>query len=112
MAEDVTISEAIRHLRGELEKAQNEASGVGLRFRAKNVEVELSMVFKTEAEVGVGVKAWFLDLSGKTKGGEETGHKIKLTLEPVMVLAAGTVQAAPLVTRDVVVSSSDRERDQ
>jgi hypothetical protein len=32
---------------------------------------------------GGGVKAWFLDLSGKAKAGNETTHRVKLVIEPV-----------------------------
>jgi hypothetical protein len=39
-------------------------------------------MFKSEVEGGVG-KAWHLDVSGETKVGDETTHKVKLVLEPV-----------------------------
>ncbi|MGH6847700.1 MAG: trypco2 family protein [Methylocella sp.] len=80
---NVTIAEAIKQLRVQLEDAQHEGKGKDLRFLAKNVEVELGVVFKTEAEGIAGVKGWFLDISGKAKTGDETAHKVKLVLEPV-----------------------------
>jgi Trypsin-co-occurring domain 2 len=83
MAENVTVTEAVKQLRVQLEAAQQEGAGKALRFLARSVEVELSIVFKSETEGGAGVKAWFLDVSGKAKASDETTHKVKLMLEPV-----------------------------
>lgn len=83
MAGDVTVAEAIKQLRAQLAEAQREGSGKDLRFAVKSVEVELAVVLKSEVEGGVGVKAWFVEASGKTKGADETTHKVKLVLEPV-----------------------------
>ena len=83
MADDVTVAEAIKQLRAQLEDAQREGAGKGLRFLSKSVEVELAIVFKSEIEGGVGIKAWFLDISGKGKSSDEATHKVKLVLEPV-----------------------------
>jgi NTP-dependent ternary system trypsin peptidase co-occuring protein len=86
MAKDITIAEAVEQLRVQLAAAQAQlakvqregGAGKDLRFLTKSVEVELAVVFKTEVEGGVGLKAWFLDVSGKTKGSDEATHKIKL----------------------------------
>ena len=83
MATQVTLTEAIAQLRAQLEDAQEEGRGKSLRFLDQSVEVELSIVFKTEFEGGAGVKAWFLDISGKAKSADENVHKVKLVLEPV-----------------------------
>jgi hypothetical protein len=83
MSGSVTVSEAIKQLRAQLAEAQREGSGKDLRFLTKSVEVELAVVFKTEVDGGVSVKAWFLDVSGKAKDVGETAHKVKLVLEPV-----------------------------
>jgi hypothetical protein len=83
MAENVTVADAIKQLRAQLEQAQREGIGKDLRFLTRSVEVELAIVFKTETEGGAGVKAWFLDVSGKAKAADETTHKVKLVLEPV-----------------------------
>jgi hypothetical protein len=83
MTDDVTVADAIKELREQLEKAQREGSGKEVRFLARSVEVELAIVFKSEKEGGGGVKAWFLDISGRAKTGDETTHKVKLVLEPV-----------------------------
>lgn len=80
---NVELSDAIRNLRMQLEAAQLEGTEKKLRFLPKSVEVELTIVFKGEAEGSAGVKAWVLDVSGKAKASKETSHKIKLVLEPV-----------------------------
>jgi hypothetical protein len=83
MADNVTVADAIKQLRAQLEEAQREGAQKDVRFLAKSVEVEFGIVFKSEREAGAGIKAWFLDVSGKSKAGDETAHKIKLVLTPV-----------------------------
>jgi Trypsin-co-occurring domain 2 len=83
MTDNVTVAAAIKELRAQLEDAQQEGANKGLRFVAKSVELELGIVFRNETEGGGGVKAWFVDVSGKAKAGNETAHKVKLVLEPV-----------------------------
>jgi hypothetical protein len=83
---DVKISlvQAIRELRSQLEQAAKEGQDADLRFVPKAVEVELGISFTAESEAGGGVKVFSLvDLSGKAKGGEASTHRVKLTLEPV-----------------------------
>ncbi len=82
MSSSVTVAEAIRDLRAQLEEAQREGADKTLRFTAKTIEVELNIVFKSEAGGGAALKAWFLDVSGTAKAAHETTHKVKLVLEP------------------------------
>jgi len=82
MAEMVRLSDAIKNLRSQLEEAQQEGTDKAIRFVTKSVEVELSIAFTNEAEGSAGIKAWLVDISGRAKVGAETGHKLKLTLEP------------------------------
>ena len=83
MTYNVTVAEAIKQLRAQLEDAQQEGAGKGLHFVAKSVELEPGIAFKSEKEGGVGLKVWFLDASGRAKAADETVHKVKLSLEPV-----------------------------
>lgn len=101
MAEDVTVSEAIRMLRAEIDKARKEGDGEQLRFRIPSVEVELTIALKSEVGGKAGVKAWFVELSGNAKRADEMTHKVKLTLQPI-----GTDGGL------VVASSAEREEDQ
>jgi hypothetical protein len=83
MAEDVTVADAIKQLRAQLDEAQREGAGKDLGFLTKSIELELGIVFRSEKEGSGGVKAWVLDISGKAKTGNEMTHKVKLVLEPV-----------------------------
>jgi hypothetical protein len=83
MTRDVKLADAVKQLREQLEEAQRAGSGQNIRFLAKSVEVELNVVFKSEVEGGAGLKAWFLEASAKTRGAEETTHRLRLVLEPV-----------------------------
>jgi Trypsin-co-occurring domain 2 len=83
MEEEMRLSEAIKKLRKEIEEAQAEGEGKPIRFLPKSIEVELALVTKTEMQGNVGVKAWFVDASGKATSAGEATNKIKLTLEPV-----------------------------
>ena len=74
MSENVTVAAAIKELRGQLEEAQRDGAGKDLRFVARSVELELGIVFKTEKEGGGGVKAWFVEVSGKATMGDEKVH--------------------------------------
>ena len=80
---DTKVSDAIKQLRTQLEEAQQEGKNKELRFLVRTVELELSIVLKTEKTGNVEAKAWFLSASGKRSAGDETAHKVKLTLEPV-----------------------------
>jgi Trypsin-co-occurring domain 2 len=83
MTDNVTVASAIEQLRAQLEVAQREGAGKKLGFLTKSVELELGIVFKSEKEGGGGVKAWFLDISGKAQTTDEATHKVKLVLEPI-----------------------------
>lgn len=80
----VTLAQAIRELRAQLVEAAAAGEGTEIRFLPRSVEVELGITFNVEAEAGGGFKLFSLiDLSGKAKTGNESAHKVKLTLEPV-----------------------------
>ena len=80
----VTIAQAIRELRAQLVESATEGEGTAIRFVPKSVEVELGISFDVEAEAGGGFKLFSLiDLSGKAKTGNESTHRVKLTLEPI-----------------------------
>ncbi len=80
----ITLAHAIRELRAQLAEAAVEGEKAAIRFVPKSVEVELGITFEAEAEAGGGFKLFSLiDLSAKAKAGQESTHKVKLTLEPV-----------------------------
>lgn len=84
MSIEISLAQAIRELRSQLEQAAKEGRDADLRFVPKAVEVELSLSFTAEREAGGGIKVFSLvDLAGKAKEGKAGIHRIKLTLEPV-----------------------------
>lgn len=95
---ELSIAEAIGQLRAELQSAQEAARQHDLKFEIEKVEVELSVVVKSEAEAGAGIKAWVFDVSGKTKAADEAVHKVKLVLIPSVTGAKG--EREPVLTSD------------
>jgi hypothetical protein len=80
----ITLSQAIRELRTQIEESAKGGQGATIRFVPKSVEVELSIEFSVEKEASGGVKLFSLiDLSGKAGSTSSSAHKVTLTLEPV-----------------------------
>lgn len=97
----VSIAEAIKHIRAELTDAAKEGTEGAVRFQTKSVEVELGVTFDVEVEAKGGFKLFSLvDISGRTKTGTESVHKLKLELQPI------GRDGKPLLVRD-----TERERD-
>jgi len=80
----MTLSEAIRNLRGELTAAMEEGSTAKIRFKPGPIEVELAIKFTSEGSAGAKVKVLsLLDLSAGGKLGSEYSHRLKLSLQAV-----------------------------
>lgn len=78
----ITLTEAIRQLRDDLRQAVLDGQGQDIVFTPATIEVELAVVFETEAKAGGGLKLLTLvDLSGEAKVSRGSQHKIKLTLD-------------------------------
>jgi Trypsin-co-occurring domain 2 len=84
MESRITLAQAIEEIRSQLESASVSSQSAPIRFIPKEVEVELDVTFRLEAEGGAGFKLLSLiDISGKAKRGDESTHKVTLTLIPV-----------------------------
>src|SRR5208337_1268322 len=85
MIKTPSISSAIIELREQLIEAMKEGDGKSIRFVPTTVEVELSLVFKSEASAGLkGGGLWSIfEISGSGQVSNENTHKVKLTLQPV-----------------------------
>ncbi|TDH61129.1 hypothetical protein E2C06_18680 [Dankookia rubra] len=108
MSEKITIAEAIRELRSQLETAMTEGAGQRIRFKPANLELELSIAFSREGEAGGKVTAWTIfEASGRAKVGDQSTHRVKLVLQPVealpketeVVQVPGNMRAGPLAAR-------------
>ena len=101
MEAKVTLAQAISEIRAQLIEANAQSKNEAIRFVATEIEVELEIVFKLEAEAGAGFKLFSLvDVSGKAKRGDESTHRVVLKLTPE------NVDGTP-----VKVSDRNRERD-
>jgi hypothetical protein len=77
----ISLSDAIRQLRDELRVAILEAEDQDIVFTPNGIDIELGVGFSAEVKAGGGFKLLvFLDLSTETKVGQESQHKIKLSL--------------------------------
>jgi hypothetical protein len=98
MPSRIRLADAIKELRAEIGRARREGEGEDVRFKAKEIEVELSVDFGWTAEASGEVSKWipFVDLSAKGGAGQNTLHKVKLTLE---IDTAGNPAKGLIVTR-------------
>jgi hypothetical protein len=79
----VRLADAIKELRVEISRARQEGQGQDVRFRAKSIEVELSIDFEMSGEGSAGVPKWipFVDVSVKGSAKRSSAHKIVIKLE-------------------------------
>jgi len=79
----IDLGDAIAHLRQEIQTAMAEGAGKDVRFRAKEIELELSIELKRVGEGRAGIKAWVVDFGGKVSAENKSTHKVTLQLELV-----------------------------
>lgn len=80
----ITLEEAIKDLREQLQNAAVEGANKAIRFVPKSVEVELSIELDREGSTKAKAGIWsVLDVSGEAKLGDKAAHKVRLVLEPV-----------------------------
>ena len=87
MADDqksrVRLADAIKELRAEISRARQEGQGQDVRFRAKSIEVALSIDFELSGEGSGKLSKWipFVDVSVKGAAKTKSAHKIVIKLE-------------------------------
>lgn len=97
----ISLADAIKDLRTQLQKAATEGADAKIRFIPKSVEVELNIEISKEAAVKGSGGLWsIITLEGSAKAGSGYTHTVKLTLEPVD--ASG---------KPALISSSDLEKE-
>ena len=77
----IRLSEALAYLRDEIQTAINDGSGKVTRFRAKSIELELSVTFGLDAKGTGGLKVWVFELGGTSSVKRDEIQRLKLTLE-------------------------------
>lgn len=80
---NITLSEAIQNLRGELLIAMQGHATDKLHFQLGPIEMEFEVEVTREAVVNGGLKWWIVEAGGEARRGSAVTHKIKLVLEPV-----------------------------
>lgn len=96
----VTLSDALKDLREQLEKAQTEGTGRMVRFVAETVEIEMGLVLKETQTAEGTIFTWFLNLGGSKKSEDEISHTAKIVLKPVDSKGRTTLIASPELEHD------------
>ncbi len=78
----IELSDLIRDLRSELQKARTAGAGEPLRFEVGPVELDLTIAVTQEGGGGAKVKFWVVELGGDGKVSRESTQRVKLTLQP------------------------------
>jgi hypothetical protein len=89
----VELSELIRELRVELQRAMAAGAEEQLRFELGPVELELTVAVSKEAGAGAKVQVWVVELGADGKASRVDTQRMKLTLLP-KVQSTGT---SPLI---------------
>lgn len=94
---NITLSDAIQNLRGELTIAMQRASEDkdALHFQLGPIEMELEVAATRVAEGKAGIKWWLVEAGVGGKLESSSKHKIKLVLAPLGNGGAPVVVSAP-----------------
>ncbi|WP_030230848.1 MULTISPECIES: trypco2 family protein [unclassified Streptomyces] len=85
----IELSDMIRELRGRLTTALADGAGEVIRFEAGPVEIEATAAVTREADPNAKVRFWVVDASTKGAYANAQTQRVKLTLTPTTVPAAG-----------------------
>ena len=78
----VPLAEYIRVLREQLETAQQEGAGRGVRFAVGAVELEFEVTMKRESGGRGGVKLWVVEAGGDGRSSGGRTQRVRMTLTP------------------------------
>ncbi|WP_405824091.1 hypothetical protein OG705_28840 [Streptomyces sp. NBC_00838] len=80
---DITIGEAIDHLRAELTAARDRAVNSGVRFELGDIALEFSVELRREQSGKGSIKAWVVSGEAGALKSETAAHKLAFTLRAV-----------------------------
>lgn len=99
---EIGLADAVAAIREELLAAAESGNGQELQFSVGPVDLEFTVVLRTDATVKSGFRAWVLSADAEAGLGRERTQRIALTLTPAMPMdgtspcaAAGTGPRAP-----------------
>ncbi|MEV4426306.1 trypco2 family protein [Streptomyces sp. R-07] len=81
--DEITIGEAIDHLRAELSAAQRRAADEGLRFELGDISLEFTVELRREKVAKGAIKAWVASGEAGATRAETATHRIAFTLRAV-----------------------------
>ncbi|MEW2621335.1 trypco2 family protein [Streptomyces sp. NPDC048106] len=81
--DDITVGEAIDHLRAELTAARDRAADCGVRFELGDISLEFTVELRREHSGKGSVKAWVVSGEAGAARSETTAHKLAFTLRAV-----------------------------
>lgn len=79
----VPLSDAVEHIRAELEKAIRLGEQSTVAFEAGPVEMEFEVAFSAEGGGGASFKVWVVDISARGDVSRASTNRLKITLQPV-----------------------------
>jgi hypothetical protein len=80
--EGVELSDVIRQVRGDLERAIWAGEGKHLGFRLGDVELQLEVSIARVTKPGATIKLMVLDAEAKQERSRTSRHHVKVTLHP------------------------------
>ncbi|MEU6168011.1 trypco2 family protein [Streptomyces tanashiensis] len=81
---EITVGEAIDHLRAELTAARDRAAAdVGVRFELGDITMEFTVELRREATAKGSVKAWVVSGEAGATSAETSTHRLSFTMRPV-----------------------------
>ena len=99
---EITLTEAVRGLRAQLEQAIAEARDAHLKFATSEVTMEFQVGITRAAEGRGGLKFYVLELGGNVSRSEVETQTVTLKLRPVLddgpVEIAGEQSPSPLAS--------------
>lgn len=80
--EGVPLADYIRVLRHQLETAQQEGAGHGVKFGVEAVELEFEVAMTRETSGRGGLKLWVVDAGADGRRGDGRTQRVRMTLAP------------------------------
>ncbi|MYY00448.1 hypothetical protein GT045_38100 [Streptomyces sp. SID486] len=81
--DDITVGEAIDHLRAELTAARARAADAGVRFELGDISMEFTVEMRRDRNARGSVKAWVVSGELARSRAETATHRLAFTLRAV-----------------------------
>lgn len=98
MADETELSEAIKAVRAGLTAAQQDGADTDIRFKVKEIVLDLSIEIREAKSAGGGVKAFVVSGEARGEQANSATHRVTVTLEvdgPVRIGDRGETAGRP-----------------